>query len=169
MAPELTDGVVRLRALTRADAPEHLAGEDEELWRWLSGSRATLETVQSAIDYWRAAWRDGARIRNFGVWDDATALLAGNVEANFLQSTLAEGEVNVSYAIWPAFRGRGYATRAVELLCEHLGESSDADVAVVRIDPANVRSLAVARRAGFVEVASPEPQYRRFARPLHPG
>jgi hypothetical protein len=80
--PELTDGVVRLRVLTRADAPEHLAGEDEDLWRWLSGSRATLEVVENAIEVWQGAWRDGARIRNFGVWDEPTGLLAGNVEAS---------------------------------------------------------------------------------------
>ena len=167
--PEPTDGVVRLRTLTRADAAEHLAGEDEELWRWLSGSPATLEIVEDAIKVWQDAWRDGARIRNFGVWDAATGLLAGNVEANFLQEMLATGEVNISYAIWPAFRGRGYATRAVDLLCTHLADTSDAHTAVVRVDPENDRSLAVARRGGFVEVVSAEPQYRRLARPLRPG
>jgi hypothetical protein len=45
--PILTDGVVFLRPLTAEDAAEHLAGEDEEMAKWLSGGRSTLENVQA--------------------------------------------------------------------------------------------------------------------------
>jgi hypothetical protein len=48
--PSLTDGVIRLRPLTQADAAAHLAGEDEEIEKWLSGGRSTAAMVETAID-----------------------------------------------------------------------------------------------------------------------
>ena len=51
--------------------------------------------------------------------------------------------------MFAAARGQGYATRAVTLLLEHLAEQPDIDTATVLVDPENLRSLAVATRAGF--------------------
>jgi RimJ/RimL family protein N-acetyltransferase len=158
---------VRLRPLARRDAPEHLAGEDPELWRWLTdGHAGTIETVNALIERSLASWKVLGALHNFGVWDEVTGALTGNCEANFAQEELAPGEVNLSYAIWPAFRGRGYATRAVELLCVYLATETDAQVATLRIDPENTRSIAVARRSDFTLSASSEPQYLRFSRRL---
>jgi RimJ/RimL family protein N-acetyltransferase len=166
--PELSDGVVRIRPLAPEDAAEHLAGEDIELWRWLTeGHPGTLETVDALIRRSTASWRTLGPVRNFGVWDQVTGALAGNCEASFAQETLAPGEVNLSYAIWPTFRGRGYATRAVELLCTYLATETDAEAAVIRVDAGNTRSIAVARRSGFASTPSSEPQFLRFFRPLH--
>jgi RimJ/RimL family protein N-acetyltransferase len=164
--PEYTDGVVRLRVLQLADAPAHLAGEDEEMWRWLTNAPGTLEIVQAFIARNQASFRAGGPIHNFGVRDEATGALAGNCEANLALAELDPGEANISYAIWPQFRGHGYAARAVELLCAHLSATTAALTAIIRVEAANVRSVGVARRAGFVEVPSPEPKYQRFARPL---
>jgi RimJ/RimL family protein N-acetyltransferase len=165
--PERTDGVVRLRPLAPCDAAEHLAGEDIELWRWLTNGRpGTIETVNALIERSQASWSTLGPIRNFGLWDEATGALAGNIEANSAQETLAPGEVNISYAIWPTFRGRGYATRAIELLCTYLATETGAEAAIIRVEPENTRSVAVARRSGFTPTPSPEPQYLRFSRPL---
>jgi RimJ/RimL family protein N-acetyltransferase len=166
MSPEYTDDVVRLRVLRECDAPAHLAGEDVELWRWLTEKPGTLEIVAAFIARNRESFRVGGPIRNFGIWDEATGALAGNCEANLALAELGPDEANISYAVWPQFRGRGYAGRAVELLCTDLVTATGAHTAVIRVEPANVRSVAVASRAGFVEVPSPEPKYRRFARPL---
>lgn len=156
-----------LRPLRIDDAPAHLAGEDEELWRWLTdGHPGTPATVAAFIERNIASWRAGGPIRNFGVWDEATGELVGNVEANLAEDHCGPGEANVSYAIWPAHRRRGHATRAVELMCADLAEHTSADTVVLRIEPANTLSLAVARRCGFVEVAATEPKYLRFARRL---
>jgi len=46
-----------------------------------------------------------------------------------------------------AFRGRGYATRAVRLFCAELLASGAASELVAEVDPANAPSLAVARHA----------------------
>jgi RimJ/RimL family protein N-acetyltransferase len=165
--PERCDGVVRLRPLAPHDAPEHLAGEDAELWRWVTeGHPGTIETVNAFIERNLQSWNALGPLRNFGVWDEVGGALLGNCEANFAQEGLAPGEVNLSYAIWPAFRGRGYATRAVSLLCTYLASETDRDVAIIRVDPANARSIAVAERCGFTPIASTEPQYLRFFRRL---
>ena len=46
-------------------------------------------------------------------------------------------------------RGRGYATRAVELLLHHLAAATPHDTATLLIHPETRSSLAVAARAGF--------------------
>jgi hypothetical protein len=46
-APALTDGIIFLRPLTPEDAADHLAGEDEEMVKWVSGGRSTLATVEA--------------------------------------------------------------------------------------------------------------------------
>jgi RimJ/RimL family protein N-acetyltransferase len=60
--------------------------------------------------------------------------------------------VNIGYFLLARHRGKGYATRALELLLAYLGEETDYRVATLLIDTANKRSLAVARRAGFKQV-----------------
>src|SRR5579864_4688561 len=77
--PELTDGVIFLRPLTAEDAVEHLAGEDEEMAKWLSGGRSTLANVEKAILNWQQNWQTGGPRRAFGVFDCASNRLVGFV------------------------------------------------------------------------------------------
>ena len=60
--PELTDGVIFLRPLTAEDAVEHLAGEDEEMAKWLSGGRSTLANVEKAILNWVTPGSNGGSV-----------------------------------------------------------------------------------------------------------
>lgn len=62
---------------------------------------------------------------------------------------LVPGEVNVGYALHADVRGRGLATRAVQLLMHHLAQATDVCTATLAINHDNQWSLAVARRAGF--------------------
>ena len=57
-------------------------------------------------------------------------------------------EANVAYGLYPAARGRGYASRAVSLIADFLG-SRGARRAVIRVDPDNRRSMQVPVRCGF--------------------
>src|SRR5882762_1791898 len=101
--PSLTDGVIQLRPLTQPDAAAHLAGEDEEMAKWLSGGRSTAATVQTAIDKFEEQWRTGGPRRAFGVFDCSNDQLIGFVEAH-LELLGNPAEVNVSYGIFSMAR-----------------------------------------------------------------
>src|SRR4051812_50082250 len=58
-APALTDGIIFLRPLTPEDAADHLAGEDEEMVKWVSGGRSTLATVEAFFQNNQESWRSG--------------------------------------------------------------------------------------------------------------
>src|SRR5258707_1814474 len=121
--PSLTDGVIQLRPLTQADAAAHLAGEDEEMAKWLSGGRSTAATVQTAIDKFEEQWRTGGPRRAFGVFDCSNDQLIGFVEAN-LALLGNPAEVNVSYGLFFPCRGRGLAVRAFALVAEYLRKAT---------------------------------------------
>jgi RimJ/RimL family protein N-acetyltransferase len=145
--PRLDDGVVALDAHTLADVAAHVAGEDPEQARRFGWhpKRSTPETATAAIEAWQAQWAAGGPQRAFAVRELPGGALAGGCELR-LQS---DGRAAMSYWTFPAFRGRGLATRAVRLVTAW----AFAELAVVRvelhIEPDNHASLAVARRAGF--------------------
>jgi len=142
-----TDGVVTLKAPGAADAARIVAERDDEASRWLgpgSGDPAPVACiwVESELVGWVDYDRD----------DD--------------HDWLRPGEVNVGYCLFPAARGKGYASRAVELLLAHLAHDTDHAVATLLIHPENTRSLALAARLGFVQRGEVhgEPFFRRSLR-----
>jgi RimJ/RimL family protein N-acetyltransferase len=58
-------------------------------------------------------------------------------------------EINVSYGIFPPWRGRGLAGRAIELVAEYPRSATEARGIVLQIAPENGRSIRVAEKAGF--------------------
>jgi len=79
--PQVSDGVVVLRPLVRADAEAHLAGEDDEQHKWFDFPRpSTLEDVISFIALIQSEWQIGGRQRMFGLREERTDLLVGFVE-----------------------------------------------------------------------------------------
>jgi RimJ/RimL family protein N-acetyltransferase len=132
LCPELqsrTDGVVTLRPPRPGDARVLVEGRDDEFFRWLG---------------------PGAEIPNpvACVWVEDE--LVGWVDYDLEHDWLKPGEVNVGYYLFPDARGKGYASRAVELLLLHLGNETEHDVATLLIHPENEQSLRVAGRLGFV-------------------
>jgi RimJ/RimL family protein N-acetyltransferase len=131
--PELeivTDGVVTLRPPGPGDARLLVEGRDDEFLRWLGPGAETPSPVAC-------------------VWVDDE--LVGWVDYDLGHDWLRPGEVNVGYYLFPAARGKGYASRAVELLLLHLRRATRHTAATLAIEPENVRSLRLARRLGFVE------------------
>jgi RimJ/RimL family protein N-acetyltransferase len=166
MYDELTDGVIFLRPLVAEDAPEHLAGEDEEIAKWLSGGRSTLASVQNYIANREENWRSSGPIRAFGVFDCETQRLIGSVEAN-LAHVLELGQVNVSCGIFRQWRRRGLARRALDLMNKHLRVATDVRQMVLRIAPSNTASLGMAENAGFTFLGifdEPEGSLARYIR-----
>src|SRR5216684_8018801 len=143
--PMLTDGVIFLRPLTAEDAADHLAGEDEEMAKWVSGGRSTPANVETAIQNWQENWRTGGPRRAFGVFDCVTNRLVGFIEVN-LARIVEPGQVNVSYGVFRRWRRQGVAVRTINLIDQYLRTAKEARQIVLRIDPANVESLKFAEK-----------------------
>ena len=135
------------------DAEKHLSGDDESQIKWLSGGKSTLESVQNWIRKNSESWQTGGHVFNFALWT-AEGNLVGMVEANTDDSSiegLEKGDANISYSLYPDARGKGYVTRAVDLLLEFL-RSRGIKRAVIRVHPENINSMGVPLRSGFKEV-----------------
>ena len=127
-----SDGVVTLRPPQPGDAERIVESRDDEFHRWLGpGSEKPAPVACVWVGDELAGWVD---------WDRDPD-----------HEWLGAGEVNVGYFLFPAARGQGYATRAVELLLGHLGRETPHTAATLLIHPENTRSLALARRLGFAE------------------
>jgi RimJ/RimL family protein N-acetyltransferase len=148
MHEALTDGTVTLLPLGPGDFAAHYAGEDEELVRWLSGDPATPEGLRDYLDCCARWWCEGGPFHNFGIRVGPEFALAGTVDVQTGQYYLREGQANLAYGLYAQWRGRGLATRAVRLACSYAAAIGCAE-AVIRCEPANLRSAAVAARAGF--------------------
>jgi RimJ/RimL family protein N-acetyltransferase len=165
--PTLTDGVIFLRPLTPKDAADHLAGEDDEMAKWLGG-HSTPATVAAFIENSRHNWRSGGPRRAFGVFDGATRRMIGFIEAN-LARLVDPGQVNVSYGVFAEWRRQGVALRALDLMEEYLRTATGARQMVLRIAPANTASLKLAEKAGFTFCGvfdEPEGRLVRYVRNL---
>jgi RimJ/RimL family protein N-acetyltransferase len=142
-----TDGIVTLSTPGPGDVELLMAGRDEEFFKWF-GSGATGPRPVACI------WVDDQLVG----WVD--------YDLDSDHDWLSPGEVNVGYYLFRAARGKGYASRAVELLLEHLSRDTEHTVATLLIHPDNARSLAVARRLRFVEkgTVNGEPFFTRELR-----
>jgi RimJ/RimL family protein N-acetyltransferase len=143
---DLTDGVVSLRPPLPGDAKALVEGRDDEFFKWLGPG--TEEPNPFAC-----------------IW--AGDQLVGWIDYDVERDWLAHGEVNVGYYLFPAARGKGYASRAVELLLLYLDRETEYEVATLLIHGDNGRSLRLARRLGFEakgEVEGDEFFVRRVSR-----
>jgi len=134
-----TDGLVTLRAPGPGDVDLLVANRDEEFFKWF-GPEATGPRPVACV------WVD----------DQLVGWVDYDLDAD--HDWLGPGEVNVGYYLFPTARGKGYASRAVELLLEHLQRDTEHRVATLLIHPENTRSLALARRLGFVQTGEVKAQ-----------
>jgi RimJ/RimL family protein N-acetyltransferase len=168
----LTDNTIKLRCLAPDDADAHLAGEDKDLIRWLSGGTGSLGRLLPWIRENREQWSAGGPRRNFGVFDLASAVLVGNAEAHLAMPGLEPDAVNISYGVFPRWRGRGIAQRAVTLICRWLVTQPHRTTAVIRVAPDNMHSLRIPEALSFRRVGlslSPDgDELVRFDKSLRP-
>jgi RimJ/RimL family protein N-acetyltransferase len=150
--PVLSDGVIELTVFRLDDIEAHMEGEDEESIRWLTdGRRSTVETTTAWVQRHLEWWNTGGPRRLLAIREKRTASLAGMVEANLDNAWCGfpPGVVNLSYQVYPWARGRGYATRAVELVCRLLPSFDHVAIAAIRVQGGNIASRRVAEKAGF--------------------
>jgi RimJ/RimL family protein N-acetyltransferase len=164
----LTDGVILLRPMNAEDAADHLAGEDEEMAKWVSGGRSTPATVEAFIRNNQESWRSSGPRRTFGVFDCASNRLVGFIEVN-LARLVKPGQVNVSYGVFREWRRQGVALRAINLMDEYLRTATEVQQMVLRISPGNTASLKLAEKAGFTFCGvfdEPKGRMARYARDI---
>jgi RimJ/RimL family protein N-acetyltransferase len=140
----LSDGLVTIRPPDPGDAGLLIAGRDPESRRWL-GEGFADPCPAACIEV-------GGQI-------------VGWIDYDCARDWLAPGEINIGYNVFPAGRNHGYATRALQLLMDHLAFRTGHRTAALLIDPRNTASLAVAAKAGFQQVATINDQ-RLFKRAI---
>ena len=146
----IEDGAIRLRPPTLADAHEWLAGEEDELARMFEfPRRSTLDDCERAIRDWSESWRTDGPVRCWAICDAADAIVGG-VELQ----RLGGDDVNLSYWVAAAWRGRGIATRAAAMALDYAATAMAAKRAVIKVLEGNAASLAVARHLAARQVGT---------------
>lgn len=144
----LTDGVVTLRPVTPDDWP-HLQAEhnDPDSIRWaFTTDRMTDAGARRAAARALRDWATG-RAARFVVVDAGSGRSAGQISV----IRMGPPEVGViGYGMLPEFRGRGYTTRALELLVDWVFETTSIGRLELGHKIDNGASGVVAARAGFV-------------------
>lgn len=143
----VSDGIVRLRPLRTDDVDDYFAlNELPEVRATSFGPLITPEVARDRIAWVQNSWLAGERAE-CAIEDTATGAFAGSISIFYRERGLHEAMIG--YSLRPEFRGKGIATRAVDLLCQWTFENT----AVVRIIagtfPENHASQRVLERAGF--------------------
>lgn len=143
----MTDGVIVLDGHTLADAEAHWRGEDDEMLRRFDSPRkGSLEQTRGAIRRWMDARAAGGPMIAYALRQPSGELMGG------CEARMRAGDtVDVSYWLFPAFRGHGYASRAMALLCAAVARVDGVRRIEAHIDPDNDASRRLAERCGFVE------------------
>jgi RimJ/RimL family protein N-acetyltransferase len=141
----------KLKPFVLEDAKTHLENEDPDQQRWISGGASTLESVQNWIKKNQEYWNKGGPVFNFALWinDELVGMVEANVDKEQVEG-LEEGEANISYAIYPKARGKGYAAKAVNSIVDFLKQKGFKR-AVLRINQENMPSLKIPLACGFEE------------------
>ena len=147
LAPELSDGQIRLTGFGPADVEDHLSGEDDEhakRFGWYP-ERSTILTVTAAIERWQHQWTTGGRTRAFAVRSISHGKLVGGVELRLRDEDVAD----ISYWVNANFRRQGIAARATTLASEYAFAKLGVERIEALIEPDNVGSLQTALKVGF--------------------
>jgi RimJ/RimL family protein N-acetyltransferase len=145
----LSDGVVLLTPMTAADAAEvHPVRAARSVVRW-TVTRQTPNAAETAQYCARAAaaWLEDRSVR-LTVRDRATGQFVGKVGLSVEDADIGQAEID--YYLGSQWRGRGYATRAVRLLCDWAFRHTGLVRLVAGVHPPNVASQRVLARVGFV-------------------
>ncbi len=148
----LTDGRIVLDAHTLEDAEAHWRAEDEETRRRFEAPRpATLAETRATIERWIYGRTVGGPMFAYAV-RTPSGVLMGGCELRRTTSAVA----NVSYWMFPAYRGQGHAARAVRLLSAAATAIEGLRFLEAHVDADNHASRRTAENAGFAEQGAVE-------------
>jgi RimJ/RimL family protein N-acetyltransferase len=145
---ELTDGVVTLRPLVEADAANtHALRSLPDVVRTSVPPVAPdLAAITQKCARAQSAWLAGQRA-DFTIRDAPTGTYAGEIGLYYWET--ATQQAMIGYSLDPRWRGRGFTTRAVNIVADW----AFTRVGIIRLiagtAPDNVASHRVLERAGF--------------------
>jgi RimJ/RimL family protein N-acetyltransferase len=145
--PPLADDLITLEPLVQAHMPALLELVlDEEIMRF---TRVPDDADQAFVSGWigryESGWADGSRA-GFAVFDHERALVAF---AAFVELDRAGREGEIGYAVGAQARGRGVATRSLQLLTRWGFDELGLARIELLIDVENAGSARVAERVGY--------------------
>jgi RimJ/RimL family protein N-acetyltransferase len=152
--PPLSDGVVTLRAFEPSDIPVlvEICQDPEIARRTLVPSPYAADDARAYLA--RVAEGLAAETRaSFAIMDAADGQMLGTAGLMAIDRVL--GCAEIGYTLAEPARGRGAASRAVQLLAGWAFGPLDLRRLELHIDKRNLASRAVAARTGFDRVAEP--------------
>ena len=150
---------LRLRRWRPADAPLLKAAIDASLpelkaWMpWARGEPTSAADLATRLERFEADW-DAGREFLYGVFprDESEAFGSCGIHPRREDADCEPDRVEIGYWIRTDVTGRGYATELAQALVRAASGVAGSLPVEIRCDPLNVRSAAVARRAGLVHV-----------------
>nr|WP_307872914.1 GNAT family N-acetyltransferase [Actinoplanes ovalisporus] len=145
---ELTDGVVRLRPLGPDDTGflAELLGLPDVVATSVPPVAPTPESIRRRC-FWAAAhWLHGNRA-DLVIEDVATGEPAGDIGLYY--DDPGTQQAMIGYSMLPAYRGKGFPTRAAQLLSLWVFAETDVARLIAGAVPSNVGSQRVLEKAGF--------------------
>jgi RimJ/RimL family protein N-acetyltransferase len=139
----LGDGVVELRPLGPEDTGA--VGELRDLPEVRATSFGSTDVVRVCAEA-AYQWLSGVSAR-MTIRDAGTGALAGEIGLFHVEPSTGQGMIG--YDLLPAFRGKGFATRAVRLLADWAFGTAGLARLIAGTTPDNLASQAVLERAGF--------------------
>jgi len=144
----LTDGVVVLRPVGPADADDtyRVHALPDVVATSVPPRPPTRAAIERRCAHAESLWLAGERAA-LTIRDGETGAYAGEIGLYFWEPTTQQAMVG--YSLFPEWRGRGFATRAVRLLVAWAVEHAGLVRVVAGTAPDNVASQRVLERAGF--------------------
>ena len=144
----LTDGVVTLRPLAEEDATFYadLHMQPDVVATSVPAVPPSLDEVRRRCARSAARWIHGERA-DLVIVDAATGTPAGEIGLFYQEP--ATGQAMIGYSMLPAWRRRGFSTRAAQLLSLWVFAETDIARLIAGALPSNLGSQRVLEKAGF--------------------
>lgn len=145
---ELTDGVVRLRPLGPGDTEflGELLGQPDVVATSVPPVAPTPQRIRRRCFWAEAHWLAGTRA-DLVIEDVATGEPAGDIGVYYDDPHTQQAMIG--YSMLPAYRGRGFPTRAAQLVSLWVFAETDVARLIAGAMPGNVGSQRVLEKAGF--------------------
>ena len=145
---ELTDGVVTLRPLGPGDIDFYadLHADQDVIDTSVPPEAKTADEVQRRCTWAQSYWLAGTRA-DMVIVDTATGAPTGLIGLFYQEPPL--GQAMIGYSQHRAWRGRGYTTRAVQLLALWVYAETGIVRLIAGTNPTNRGSQRVLEKAGF--------------------